>query len=99
MSNKEPMSHSILDYPEICWPAPCRAVPPVWHAEIKVEDWDLMLRSVVERLRQAAGDAGNATPELSGPGSLASFQVIVLECAGALCQLHAALMHDRMGAD
>ena len=99
MSNKEPMSTSILNYPEIFWPAPSGAVPPVWHAEIKVEDWDLMLRSVVERLRQAAGDAGKVTPELNGPGSLASLQVIVLECAGALCQLHAALVHDRIGID
>ena len=99
MSNKEPMSHSILDCPEISWSAPSKALPPVWHTEIKVEDWDLMLRSVVERLRHAAGEAGQTTPELNGPGSLASLQVIVLECAGALCQLHAALMHDRMGAD
>ena len=96
MSNKEPMSTSILNYPEIFWPAPSGAVLPVWHAEIKVEDWDLMLRSVVERLRQAAGDAGKVTPELNG---LASLQVIVLECAGALCQLHAALVHDRIGID
>lgn len=99
MSNKALMSHSIVDYPEICWPAPSKAVPPVWHAEIKVEDWDLMLRSVVERLRHAAGEAGQVTPELSGPGSLASLQVIVLECAGALCQLHTALMHDRIRID
>ncbi|MEC5213125.1 hypothetical protein RCH06_001670 [Polaromonas sp. CG_9.5] len=99
MSNKEPMSNSILDYPEICWPASSRAVPPVWHAEIKVEDWDLMLRSVVERLRHAAGDGGKVTPELNGPGSVASLQVIVLECAGALCQLHAALRHDRVRTD
>lgn len=93
------MSNPTLHYPEACGPLIARAVPPVWHVEIKVEDWDVMFRSVVERLTRSACEAGEVALELNGPGSVASLQAIVLECAGALCQLHTALMHDRIRID
>ena len=93
------MSDSTLPYPEVCWPLIASALPPVWHAEITVEDWDVMFCSVVERLTHAASEAGQVALEFNGPGSVASLQAIVLDCAGALCQLHAALMHDRIRID
>ncbi|MEO6322856.1 MAG: hypothetical protein ABIR56_19410 [Polaromonas sp.] len=68
---------------------------PGWHLEITVEDWDVMFRSVVERLRHSAGEVVEVAPELHAPDSVASLQTIVLEYASALDQLHAALKHDR----
>lgn len=93
------MSDSTLHYPETCWPLTASALPPVWNVEIKVEDWDVMFRSVVERLTHTACEAGEVALEFNGPASVVSLQAIVLECAGALCQLHAALMHDRIRID
>lgn len=72
--------------------APCQASQKV---DIAVQDWDVMFGAVLERLSHSAGDLppAQAAPPLPDPAC--RLQAIVLECVGALGQLHAALKHDR----
>lgn len=90
------MSDSTRRRPEACRTLPASAGLLGGHLEIAVEDWDVMFRSVVERLRHAAGEGVEVAPELHAPGPATLLQIIVLECASALDQLHAALKHDRI---
>jgi len=60
--------------------SPARCRPPSTpNAGIAPEDWDLMLDAVTARLRTHS----------------ASQQAVMLECAAALEQLHAALRRER----
>ncbi len=74
---------------------PANAGRTAGHMDIPVEDWDAMFRAVLERLRQAAGEILVTAPVLQGPDPATLLQTIVLECVGALEQLHTALKHDR----
>ncbi len=59
------------------------------------KQWDAMLRAVLERLRQAAGEVLVVAPAPDMPDPVTLIQTMMLECVGALDQLHAALKHDR----
>lgn len=58
-------------------------------------DWNLMFQAVKERLRLAVGKVLIASPGLEPQTAGVLTQTIVLECVGALDQLHATLTNER----
>ena len=63
--------------------------------EIAVKDWDVMFRSLIEKLRLASREVVVLGPVMKVPADpVTLLQIIVLECVSALDQLHAALKLD-----
>lgn len=96
--NKYPMSESKCYWPEGRTTLPAGGAHTDGHVEIAAEDWDVMFRSVLERLRLASGEVAVQGPVLKAPDPVTLLQIIVLECVSALDQLHVALKLDRAHA-
>lgn len=65
---------------------------------IAAADWDALFDAVSARLRDTVGeDLQNPpyVPVFSAALSASLIQAVVLDCVGALDQLHAALRHER----
>lgn len=58
-------------------------------------DWDLLFRAILLRLRAAVGDRPESAPPPQAGDPAGNVQVAVLECIGAMEQLHAALARER----
>jgi len=72
------------------------ALTPDHPLDIAVTDWDVLFRAVKIRLMLSVGEKLTATAPASQAGEAAELvQSIVLECVGALHQLHRALTHER----
>ena len=63
--------------------------------DLMVEDWDIMFRAVLERLRKTVDDGLVTAPFLPRANASDSVQNVVLECVDALDHLQAALKHER----
>ena len=63
--------------------------------DLMVEDWDIMFRAVLERLRKTVDDGLVTAPFLPRTDVSDSVHNVVLECVDALGHLHAALKHER----
>ena len=71
--------------------------PPVWLADVALDDWDALFDAVKMRLTQLA--TGRTEPSATGPGGdtagdVARLRGDVLECVAALNQLHTTLTHE-----
>ena len=94
-SNKYPMSESNCHWPEACTTPPVGGMHTDGYVEIAFKDWDVMFRSVLERLSLASGEVVVLGPVPKVPADpVTLLQVIVLKCVSALDQLHAALKLD-----
>jgi hypothetical protein len=89
------MSESKCLFLEGCEQLPTPADGGVSRLDITAEDWDALFDAVLQRLRQAVGEVRAMSAAFSGSDPACLNQTIVLECADALAQLHAALKHDR----
>lgn len=63
--------------------------------DIAVADWDVLFRAVKIRLTLSAGEKLAAVPPSQAGEAAELVQSIVLECVGALHQLHLALTLER----
>jgi diguanylate cyclase (GGDEF)-like protein len=63
--------------------------------DIPPEDWDVMFSAITARLRNAVDRRLATAPDPQRPEAAARLQGTVLECLGALDQLHAALATER----
>lgn len=77
-----------------------QALTPDHPLDIAVADWDALFRAVKIRLMLSVGEKLVATTPPSQAAEAAELvQSIVLECVGALQQLHQALTHERSQRD
>ena len=76
-------------------PLPAHPIPPDPQPDIAPEDWDVLFSAITDRLRNAVDQRLAAAPEPQARDAVGRLQVIVLECVGALDQLHAALANER----
>lgn len=74
---------------------PANPMQPDSQSDIPPEDWDVLFSAVTARLRNAVHRTLAAAPEPSGWDAAWRLQEIVLECVGAMDQLHAALANER----
>ena len=63
-------------------------------SDVAMRDWEDLFSAVESRLRQAAGDLLAATPGPCLPEAASQAQTTVLECVGALDQLHTTMKHE-----
>jgi hypothetical protein len=79
--------------------APVLSAAGDWHRQtIDAADWDALFEAVAARLRHAVGEDLHKPPEVpvySAALTASLIQAVVLDCVGALDQLHAALKQDR----
>ena len=76
-------------------PSPEHPMQPDPPSDIAPEDWDVLFSAITDRLRNAVDQRLAAAPEPQARDAVGRLQVIVLECVGALDQLHAALANER----
>lgn len=67
---------------------PAREPLPTKASDVAIEDWDVLLCAVKERLRLSVGDHPGATPGSQPQESADRVRTSVLECVEALDQLH-----------
>lgn len=67
--------------------------PAPHHADIAVDDWDLLFRAVRARLRSTV--SGPVTAASGNVNSALQTQEAVLDCVAALESLHTALIYER----
>lgn len=68
------------------------------HLAIDPADWDTLFDAVTIRLRHAVGEDLHHPPEVpiySAALTASLIQAVVLDCVGALDQLHVALKYER----
>jgi hypothetical protein len=63
--------------------------------QIAITDWDVLFRAVKARLMLSVGEKPAAAPSSEAGEAAELVQSIVLECVGALHQLHLALTQER----
>ncbi len=69
-----------------------RGARPGHSIEVAIIDWDLLFRAVIAKLRQTGGTTALFEPlPHDAPGAV---QAQVLQCAAALDQLHATMLHQ-----
>lgn len=71
------------------------ALAPDHPMDIAVIDWDVLFRAVRARLMLSVGEKLAAAPRSQAEEAAELVQSIVLECVGALHQLHLALIQER----
>ena len=67
--------------------------------DIAIADWDALFRAVMVRLMLSVGEKLASAPKSQAGEAAELVQSIVLECVGALHQLHLALMRERRQRD
>lgn len=72
-------------------------IPASGPADVAIDDWDVLFDAVKARLRLAVSESRFGTGGSVGAGVDAGFQASVLECAGALDQLH-TMLHLALGS-
>ena len=75
------------------------ALLPDYPLDIAITDWDLLFRAVMVRLMLSVGEKLAAPPRSQAGEPAEMVQSIVLDCVGALHQLHLALMQERAERD
>jgi hypothetical protein len=75
------------------------ALIPDLPLDIAITDWDLLFRAVMVRLMLSVGEKLAAAPRSQADEAAEMVQSVVLECVGALHQLHLALMQERHQRD
>ena len=65
------------------------------HANISPEDWDVLFGAIQARLEHCVGDALSRSSELPPHDRHTLTKAAVLDCVGAMKQLHAALTLER----
>jgi hypothetical protein len=78
---------------------PIEALTPDHPLDIAIADWDVLFRAVKARLMLSVGEKLAAAPPSQAGEAAELVQSIVLECVGALHQLHMALTQERMRRD
>jgi|GEM_PF-1111771 len=78
---------------------PFEARLPDYPLDIVITDWDLLFRAVMVRLMLSVGEKLAAPPRSQAGEPAEMVQSVVLECVGALHQLHLALMQERAERD
>jgi hypothetical protein len=61
---------------------------------VDTDDWVSLFRAVIARLERIAALPVDGTPALDALGTAVDLRVGVLDCAGALRQLHTMFVHD-----
>lgn len=71
------------------------ALTPDHPLDIAISDWDVLFRAVRARLLLSVGEKPAGAPKPQAGEAAELVQSTVLECVGALHQLHLALMQER----
>ena len=61
---------------------------------VDTDDWVVLFRAAIARLERIAALSPDRTPALDPLGTAVDLRVGVLDCAGALRQLHTMFVHD-----